>query len=146
MALAVLLRDPEETPVALSRRPSAAGRGGGRRVGCAAGGPWGRADPHPASLAEVAGACALVSDHTAGLRRAPCPCGDFVAHGWPVVPAILNGFRSGKNNWEKKKGGGEVSWQFYLWQDRLREAGGRQGPARRRRGAELRLRDAGRRR
>lgn len=59
MALAVLLRDPEETPVALSRRPSAAG-------------PAGRAPPpaalgqsrspllSPGPLAEVVRACAPV--------------------------------------------------------------------------------------
>lgn len=83
MALAVLLCDPEENTVALSRRPSAPGPGrraaGGSPVSP---GALGQRPPRPGPLAEVAGVCAAVGPpHLRAPPRSLLSAGPRVASG-----------------------------------------------------------------
>lgn len=110
MALAVLLRDPEENPVALSRRPSAPGPGrrtaGGPAVSPA--GPGAAPTPVPARLQKWQGLMLPWGHTTSGRRRAPC-C--LQAHEWPVAPER-------PQEKEKKIKKGLLSY-FYNCQDRF---------------------------
>lgn len=115
MALAVLLRDPEENPVALSDRPF---RTGPAEEG---GGAPGRGCQPPPPLTE--GLVLLRGEPTATPLRSLR--GIFLQPtSGRLSRASLKGLGRGEknNNW---RGGGKkrLSWQLYLWQGRLRGKG-----------------------
>lgn len=108
-----------------------AGEEGGRRAGCVAAGPWGSADPRPGPLVELARACVAVGPPH--VRPPPCSLLSASPRVAPERP---------QETGEKKIRRG-CSGTFTIVKT---GSGGGQLPAWRRRGAELRLRDVGRRR